>query len=240
MRRIALRVGGFLGHVVRAAIPYLTFVALVLAVVLYLRVLTNIWVTEPQAYIAIASIIASLGVGTGLLYFARSQFRHALTMRMLEMMPVLTPWYAEALSGSPSVVMLDNCGRGPAMDIRAYVFRPGPGPGDAPKLVGKAWGENLRSHLGPQDGELRFTAAACSVPNAAEILLDQRGIAWSDVWVIHCGDLNGNHWHAWCNLTRDGIPRRGEPFIFESEERTPGWVAEHCPRCSEIRGLRSR
>ncbi len=53
-------------------------------------------------------------------------------------------------------------------------------------------------------------------------------------------DLNGWHWHAWNNWSRDNEFSPGEPFIFESEAETPQWVKRYCPRCRETEELRKR
>jgi len=113
------------------------------------------------------------------------------------------------------------------MDIRAYVLRPGPDSTAPPKLVFDVVLAHGRTHLAPGEDGLRMQA----VP------VDPKGelrAAWSDIWLIHCGDLNGKHWHSWSNWTREDSYRRGEPFVFESKERTPQWIRSSCPRCQKL------
>jgi len=132
------------------------------------------------------------------------------------------------------VVMLHNCGSGPATDIRANVCRPGEDASGPPAIVFDVALPGGRSHLGPKDGELRLQAEERSEPipgrEGGEITsADKR-----DVWIIHCADLYGSHWHGWCNWSRDNTYRPGEPFMFESAERTPPWIVENCERCQEL------
>ncbi len=201
------------------AIHGITLLAGVLALAFLALVATLLLTGNAKLAVDVGDIVATAFVGAALICLALAQLHHASTMRMLNMMPVLTPWF----TGKADLLMLSNCGHGPAMDIRAWVCPPEPTAADRPEFF-KVDVEGKRSHLGPNDGEVKLHA----LPGPSE------RIHAGDVWIIHCGDLNGLRWHAWCNWTRDNAPRRGEPWIFEAAKQTPEWILGKCQRCREL------
>lgn len=231
-----------LARLVQAAIPYATFATLVLACLVFLLAMASFWTKESGTRMAIASLAASIVLGGGLVYIGYAQLRHAKvvlghteTVRMLDMMPVLTPWFIR-----DHVLKVDNCGRGPAMDIRATVCRPRRSdPMGYPLAI---FGTDVsRSHLGPEDDSIEISTFATPVLIEGTHTYKTGNARDTDVWIIHCGDQNGLHWHAWCNWTRreeGGQYRDGEPFIFERDVETPAWIRRYCPRCPEIDRLR--
>jgi hypothetical protein len=194
--------------------------------------------------------VGACGVGVAM-YFGRMQQElgeqmHTLAERQAEMTERQTqtqeilrrlttiPVLAASWHHEPTVVMLDNCGSGPATDIRANVCRPGQDVSAPPTVVFNVARQGGRSHLGPQDGELRLQAEQRAEPVHKEEGVSLTDPEKGDVWIIHCGDLTGSHWHAWCNWTREDRHSPGEPFIFESVERTPAWIRRNCARCKEL------
>ena len=156
------------------------------------------------------------------------------TLRRLTTIPVLAP-----NARGDAVVEVFNCGSGPAMDVRAIVCRPRP---SDPRVtpIARFSTQLSRSHLGPNDDALEIHSLPGDVQDETTGRRTSSHSLASDVWIVHCGDLNGWHWHAWNNWSRDNQHSTGEPFIFESEEKTPAWIRRYCPRCKEIDELRRR
>jgi hypothetical protein len=205
------------------------FLLLLLALVLLLVTLCTLWDRDRDLVLRASGVVVGLGGSVALAYFAWAQLRHASLMGMLDTMPVLTPWLPR-----DDRLMVGNCGHGPAMDVRVYALRPGDGDEAKPERVFEARVQGGKSHVGPHEEPLRANPQPHRQPGQ-DIRARQ-----SDVWVVHCGDLNGEHWHAWCNRTRlpDSRYKQGEPWIFETERMTPAWIRRYCPRCAEIRKLR--
>jgi len=160
---------------------------------------------------------------------SQEQGRLSEVMRLLTFAPVLTaqfPTKNEREIGA--YIEVTNIGRGPAMDIRVCVWTK---TGDS-----EAWREmpatSPADHLGPDEDKLRIHVDNWDAVRAG--MLGPR-CRKADVWIVHCGDQNGVHWHAWSNWSRETnehLPTGH--FFFESKFRTPEWVRHHCPRCKEL------
>ncbi len=191
------------------------------------------WIEDPEMLVRIAGLIASVGVGFSLVYFAWAQLSHAKTMRVLSMAPVLS---AKFLSNSREL-LISNAGNGTAMDIRACVCRMGATMHDDlqyyfPTTVSA-------SHLGPsEDANMAVSPYEGGDPPG----FPRQAGPWPtlDVYIIHYADLNGEHWHTWCNWNRNNTPDKlcRHVFIVERRERTPTWIRSNCQRCGEMEGGR--
>jgi len=144
------------------------------------------------------------------------------TMRFLTAAPVLAARFPSGYGGHG--IEVDNAGNGPAMDVRAFLWPESDA--DEPLPLHPL----DRHHQGINDDVLKV---------AAKERQTRGGVNYqeTDVWILHCGDLNGQHWHAWSNWsrkTKDDPEGKHVPtglFVFENENMTPRWIRQHCPRC---------
>jgi hypothetical protein len=202
-----------------------------LGVVIFLALGEATWAT---LFVAAAAVLVAFFNGQTQQGLAEQQTELTLMLQGLTLAPVITGcWKLGALvSGSiiPHGLQVRNVGKGPAYDLRGTVFG-APDPDTGKPRFEATPAELEESHLAP--GETAYFELT------AKQMDPRRSDYPRDVWIVHCADMMGKpHYHAWCNWTRaeqGDHYREGEPFIFETVERSPDTIRQMCLQCRERR-----
>jgi hypothetical protein len=229
MKRVLRRVGGFLRWLGVVTVIAIAGFALAVAAVTFLVI---VWPEVTQnagdamVYVSLAGVVVALLVGAGIVYFAYVQRVQQKFMLELAVVPVMSAYVAPTDTRGGQWVQdlqVQNVGNGPAMDLDATLY-------------GRI-GEEYRSR------HVVLPTRRHIEKGGAEVIYDTgvekqehnplRGVL--DVWILHYADLNGNHWHSWCNW--DPEEDRHVPtgtFVFRSRLDTPSWIGQHCERCVDL------
>jgi hypothetical protein len=186
----------------------------------------------PTIVVAAAGILVAGVFGEVQVNLARRQADLGEVMRLLTYMPVLTGSFEPYLKQEGASVEISNVGNGPAMDMRATVL--------AATISTEAGLERRllpalcdSSHLATRESTI--VVARNRSPR-------QHGIdlARADVWIIHCADITGIHYHLVSNSDERGGPGDAADALWRwwRGKQAPSWVSENCHRCLELSGRR--
>ena len=152
-------------------------------------------------------------------------------IRLLTYMPVLTGDFRDPPKGY--WLLLHNAGNGPAMDVRAALL---------PRIDAAERGvertplkaECSRSHVGPKGDAYVSRPSGYATPPG--------GSSKDDVWIVHCGDVNGQQYHLVSNSTGNGPPGDSPDGTWRwwREDQAPVWVSNNCYRCQELEAIEHR
>jgi hypothetical protein len=163
--------------------------------------------------------------------FGRAQRDLGQAMRFLSLAPVLSAWFPRDYRGS--VIEVQNAGNGPATDLQAVLLvRNYPQAAGYTTLPARC----EKPHLGPGDVTRAFVIGPRTEHTPGmSLFLRYKVRRRTDIWILHCADLNGQHWHAASNFTPEQEhSAANEAFLLWRRQQSPEWIRRNCERCREL------